>query len=339
MMLRVLLATSLLVLPASAAPCVTDTPDCTEKISVGGNGRWSLVYRSHSLRSRNGQIRRALIMIHGQGRNADNYFRTAVAAAFLAGALDDTIVISPRFASSDGSCHDALAEGEISYTCTGNSWRSGAAAQDPKNVTSYDFADEILRLLARKDMFPNLRSAVVAGHSAGGQYVVRYAMANRVHDQAGFAIHYVVANPSSYPYLDATRLSPGATCDAKGCTGKFTEYREGRNCTTYNQWPYGMESREGYTAAIRVDDLKRQLAARPVTYLLGELDNLPLAGFDNSCPAMAQGPNRFDRGLIYLNYVRQKIQARHEIVPVPLCGHNARCIFTADAALPVLFPK
>jgi len=24
---------------------------------------------------------------------------------------------------------------------------------------------------------------------------------------------------------------------------------------------------------------------------------------------------------------------------VDLCGHNARCMFTADSALPVLFPK
>jgi len=24
---------------------------------------------------------------------------------------------------------------------------------------------------------------------------------------------------------------------------------------------------------------------------------------------------------------------------VPLCGHNARCMFTSDTALPLLFPK
>jgi hypothetical protein len=24
---------------------------------------------------------------------------------------------------------------------------------------------------------------------------------------------------------------------------------------------------------------------------------------------------------------------------VPLCGHNARCMYTSDVALPLLFPK
>jgi hypothetical protein len=32
------------------------------------------------------------------------------------------------------------------------------------------------------------------------------------------------------------------------------------------------------------------------TSLVGEYDTLPLAGFDASCPAMAQGPSRLARG-------------------------------------------
>jgi hypothetical protein len=49
-------------------------------------------------------------MVHGTNRNADHYFQTAAAAAFLAAALDDAVVIAPRVASADGSCRDALAE-------------------------------------------------------------------------------------------------------------------------------------------------------------------------------------------------------------------------------------
>jgi hypothetical protein len=37
--------------------------------------------------------------------------------------------------------------------------------------------------------------------------------------------------------------------------------------------------------------------------------------------------------------VNQQVGANHEIVVAPLCGHNARCMFTADIALPLLFPK
>jgi hypothetical protein len=38
---------------------------------------------------------------------------------------------------------------------------------------------EAERLEARKDVFPNLNSIVVAGHSAGGQFVIRYEMCRR----------------------------------------------------------------------------------------------------------------------------------------------------------------
>ena len=87
------------------------------------------------------------------------------------------------------------------------------------------------------------------------------------------------------------------------------------------------------------EQLKKQLATRPVTYLLGELDVLPLAGFDSSCPAMAQGPTRLARGQSFAAYVKAKYNAPHQVVVVPLCGHNARCMFTAEVALWVLFPK
>jgi hypothetical protein len=55
-----------------------------------------LVYRSFPLDIRNENIMRALIYVHGGGRNANDYFNTAMAAAFLAGALDDTIIVAPR---------------------------------------------------------------------------------------------------------------------------------------------------------------------------------------------------------------------------------------------------
>jgi hypothetical protein len=31
--------------------------------------------------------------------------------------------------------------------------------------------------------------------------------------------------------------------------------------------------------------------------------------------------------------------AHHAVAIVPLCGHNARCMFTSEVALPLLFPK
>ena len=318
--------------PAYAAePCITATPNCTEWVNLGERAQ-ALIYRTYPLDTKRDKITRALIMVHGAGRDADNYFRTALAATFLAGAFEDTIVISPRFASNDGrGCRDTLAPTEVNWSCSGDSWRSGGAAAGNSKLTSYDLMDEILRKLGRKDVFPNLKVIVVSGHSAGGQYVTRYEMANQVHDTLGVPINYVVSNPSSYAYLDPERPA--------GVNSELRAFGDARNCTTYDNWPYGLKNRNGYTTRLSDDLLKQQLAARAVTYLLGELDILPLGGFDSSCPAMAQGPTRLARGQAFATYVNQKYKAQHKAIVIPLCGHNARCMFTAELALPILFPK
>jgi pimeloyl-ACP methyl ester carboxylesterase len=325
----VVLAAALAPALADGAPCVTAAA-CTEWVELAGGPARSLVYRTLPLSERNDAVTRALIMVHGAGRDADNYFRTAIAAAFLAGALDDTIVIAPRFASKDGDCNDMLASDEVSWSCAGDSWRSGGVASSGGSLTSYDFADELLRKLARRQTFPNLRAIVVAGHSAGGQFANRYAMSNRLHDSLGIRITYVVANPSSYAYLDSTRPTADLT--------EFRPFGDRGNCTTFDRWPYGLQNRTGYASTTGDEQLRRQIATRSTSYLLGQLDTLPLAGFDASCPAMAQGPNRLERGKAFGRYVNQKFGARHTVSVIPLCGHNARCMFTAEPALPVLFP-
>lgn len=334
---------------APPAACTTAAEPCTEWVTLGSGPARAMIYRTHTLDTRNDHIRRALIMVHGTNRNADHYFATAISAAFLAHALDDTIVIAPHIASAAGNCHDTLAPGEVSWSCTGDSWRSGGTSPSNPDLTSFDFVDQILRKLANKKMFPNLHAIVVAGHSAGGQFVARYQMANRVHDTLGVPVSYVVANPSSYAWPDATR--PQATADgapdaAKGAWSTedvHTQFSYGAfdaaACANYDRWPAGLENRSGgYTKDISDDQLKKQLVGRQTTFLLGQVDTLPLGGFDSSCPAMAQGATRRARGEAYVKYVNEKLGAKHDIRIVPECGHNDRCVYTTDLVLPIIFP-
>ncbi|MBI3401848.1 MAG: hypothetical protein HY048_10550 [Acidobacteria bacterium] len=44
----------------------------TDWVVFNGGPARSLIYRTYSLTQRNGRITRALIMVHGAGRNADN---------------------------------------------------------------------------------------------------------------------------------------------------------------------------------------------------------------------------------------------------------------------------
>jgi len=339
---------------AWAEGCTSATSACTEWVTVADGPARALVYRNHALGAVNEGIRRALVTIHGQSRDADNYFRHALAAAFLAGALENTLIISVRFASSAGRrCRDTLAPDELNWVCSGRgSWRNGAPAIGNAQITSYDVVDEVLRRLARNDIFPNLKVMVVAGHSAGGQFAARYGMVNRIHGRLGVPVTYVVANPSSYTYLDSLRPTAGAILPAVAAAAPgyiaprraeppaaFARPADARDCTAYDNWPYGLQNRTGYSTRLTDEQLKQQFAGRHTIYLVGELDILPLYGFDTSCSAMAQGPTRLARGLAFGKYANENYGAQHKTLVIPACGHSARCMMTAEPVLPLIFPK
>ncbi|MCC7194207.1 MAG: alpha/beta hydrolase [Gemmatimonadaceae bacterium] len=346
-----LLAAGLAFLPvvalAQAHPCTTPTAPCERWVTYNGGPARSFVYGSYALDRANPSITRALIMVHGANRNPDHYFETATAAAFLAGALDNTIVIAPWFIQAN----DKPRENEVVWPGSGNNWRSGGASTNNPKLTSFDFLDTLVRRLADKKVFPNLTKIVVAGHSAGGQVATRYEMANRVHDTPGVSISYVVANPSSYAWPVAERPLPvgngnpeGADKEALGPNGEKVNLDftfgafEASKAQRYNQWPSGLDDLSGYVAGMTPDQLRKQLVERPTTYLLGQVDVLPLGGFDSSPNAMAQGPTRRARGEAFFKYVTEKMGAKHQAIIVPECGHNDRCIYTTNIVFPVIFP-
>ena len=152
-------------------------------------------------------------------------------------------------------------------------------------------------------------------------------MASTLHDTLDVKPTYVVANPSSYAYFDELRptasafpsnvaaLPPGYQAPLpSNPSPAFAAYFDRTNCATYNTWPYGMKERNGYSAKVSEEQLQKQLAMRPTTYLLGELDILPLYGFDSSCAAMAQGGTRLARGFAYAKYVGERYGAKHRSV-------------------------
>lgn len=141
-------------------------------------------------------------MVHGLERDGDGYFKSALAATREAGATDSTLVIAPQFHATDGSCKDKLAPGEERFACHG--WQDGVANSEAP-LSSFTAMDRLLNAVDNRDLFPALKEIVLAGHSAGGQFVQRYAATNRVDGKLSVPLRYVVANPSSYLYLEAWR--------------------------------------------------------------------------------------------------------------------------------------
>jgi pimeloyl-ACP methyl ester carboxylesterase len=332
-------------------PCTHATTACQRWITYGNGPARSMVYASYPLNVANTKITRALIMVHGAGRNPDHYFETSMAAGFLAGALDNTMIIAPAFIAARDTAH----ANEVVWPEGNNSWRAGGPSPNNPTLTSFDFVDQLVKQLADKKLFPNLTKIVIAGHSAGGQYATRYEMATKMHNTPGVSLTYVVANPSSYAWPVADRPLPTGNADprdadkeALGANGEkvnsnFTygafKGDTGR-AVNFNRWPAGLDSLVGYVHGMTADQLKKQLVERPTTYLLGQVDVLPLGGFDGSPTAMAQGPTRRARGEAFYKYVTEVMGAKNSnAIIVPECGHNDRCIFTTDVVFPVIFPK
>lgn len=299
---------------AMGEPCTTSGKDCVEEIPVGSHHL--SVFRTHSIQAGAPEVVRAFLMVHGVQRNGGTYFRTALNSTSLAGELENTLVIAPHFKGNDGAgCWDSVAENELNFPCDG--WTDGQAATNAR-MTSFGAVDLLLKMLANVEKFPKLKEIVVAGHSSGAQFAQRYAASNRIDPGLRVPIRYVVANPSSYVYLDSWRP-------------------ENERCAGYDEYRYGLKKLTGYIAETGVDAVRRNYPPRNVTYLLGELDTRNAAHMDTSCSAMAQGPHRFARGEAFFKRLNQTYPSRHKLLVVPGCFHNADCMYRSETARKVVF--
>ncbi|UCC82854.1 MAG: alpha/beta hydrolase [Gemmatimonadota bacterium] len=282
-------------------------------------------YRSHPLDRANAGVTRAVIVVHGTNRNADDYFATMIAATRAVDGLEATVVLAPNFLTAD----DLPAADEAYWTSGG--WKRGHLSLNSiEQVSSYAGVDRIVAALTDGTRFPDLQSVVVTGHSAGGQYVHRYAAGNRVEQTLpGIAVRYIVANPSSYLYLGPERAVSG-TLDVFNLPDRSA-------CPGYNSWHYGLEDLNEYMSAMPLEDIRTQLLTRDVVYLLGGADSLS-SYLDTSCAAMLQGAYRYARGLTLYNYLEEFFpQHHHAVAVVEGVGHSSRDMYTSGVGLQTLF--
>jgi pimeloyl-ACP methyl ester carboxylesterase len=264
---------------------------------------------------------RALIVVHGVLRDADYYFDTGVIAANAAKALDQTIVIAPQFVE-----HSELAGQNVSPKTlywTGK-WPGGSNAVAPSPISSYSVFDAMIARLSDRTRFPKMREVVIAGHSAGGQIVQRYAVVGKAPqlDRAGrVRVSLVVSNPSSYFYFTDWRPFPP------------------KECPDFNQWRYGRSGAPPYVAGA-VAELESRYIRRDVTYLMGTADTNPKEDdLDKSCGGEAQGPYRFARAKYFIAYLTQRHPAGTNQTYAFVRGvpHDNRRMFDSTCGLAVLF--
>ncbi len=301
-------------------------------------------YRSKPLYYQYTAVTRAVILIHGATRNANTYYSTLQTAASHAYVPSSNIIlIAPQFlVEVDISAHN-LPSNILFWSTSG--WKIGHKSKSttshprPFRISSFAVMDSLLYLLASNN--PNLQTIVVAGHSAGGQYVNRYAAGSPMIDYLkthfGITVRCVVANPSSYLYFNSERHVQGSYTQFA-----VPPYNVIQACPTYNQYRYGLEGLNSYMSSVGATQIRAQYPGRNVIYLLGEEDTNPNDPWlDVSCAAMLQGSQRLERGIIYFNFLKyyfgNTIFATQELAIIPGVGHSHSGIYLSDCGLYYLF--
>src|ERR1051325_6130947 len=233
-------------------------------------------FSNRPLEVRDTSVTRAIIVIHGSGRDAPEYFDTIRDnIPSSSDAAQDwrrkTIVLAPHFQDK--------ADARKKEAWWKDDWVTGG---DSGGVSSYEVVDRLVARL-RNGTFPNLKWIVITGHSAGGQFVLRYAAFTDIDlrsEPNAALVKFVPSNPSSYLYLNEYRFS-----DAQNTW----VIPNGSRSKGYDHFKYGLKGLFDYARDRGASWARTHLPQRRVELLAGTADVLADDSFDDSKQAMWQG--------------------------------------------------
>jgi len=214
-------------------------------VIVDGTASHMPVMANLPLDQRHADITRAVIVMHGALRNAEASFTAIQRAATSAGdAARHTLILAPQFLSEVDEVRYAIPLDVPVWSVDG--WKDGDLSEirrddsTDRRVSSFAVLDALLQTLSDREHWPSLGLVVLAGHSAGAQFVQRYAAAGRapaILSHHGIQTRFVVANPSSYLYFD----------DRRPVGHSFAPFVRTR-CPTFDHYKYGLEIPTPYIA-------------------------------------------------------------------------------------------
>jgi len=238
----------------------------------------------------------AIIVIHGRLRDAANYFAGMQAAVDTANKSNIVIMAPVFFNGTDKGAfpwEDGTATSN-QLVWKGDEWYEAGNNLYPtsiSDISSFDALDAAIAYITDKKRFPVIEHVVLAGHSAGGQTVQRYAILSDGPPQ-GVSLRYIIANAGTYAYFSPGRFKPVQDdCE-----------------TTFNNWEYSLDNYQfTYHADVLSTDASRvqmrtRYFTREIRYLYGTAD---FDAVDKSCQARAQGVHRFERGQLFWKHITE----------------------------------
>ncbi|EST06529.1 hypothetical protein PSEUBRA_004437 [Kalmanozyma brasiliensis GHG001] len=345
------------VVKASPSSFSTDN-QLTDAQLRGLNNSDFYLYNYLSTNMNQTKVQRAVIMLHGLGRDAWSYFDITQEALLNATSrrdrtshnarlrFDEVAIMAPIFLNQqDPGCYpvdDQKQPTSNTLVWDSSSWAQGADSMyplsindtngqpfQPPGVSSFEALDAVVAWFSNKTIFPNMNTIIVAGHSLGAQMAQRYALVGAV-PSATVPVHFVVANPGSFAYLSEWRP------------------RSYDNCSdTFNNWKFGLSAySQSYLSdfiadslddANDVESIVQRYRRRIVSYLFGLADH---GKGDTACEALAQGTTHLGRGRNFVQHLTGLdggFPTAHSVNFIPNVSHDGLGMFSSQAGLERLF--
>ncbi len=304
-------------------PCLTGTDDCIQTTQLSNNTGAQFNFDMYSnydfIEDTDfiyNSINKLVIVVHGQERNANDYFSYMATSLQSMDMEENTLLISPYFKDNAAASSDDL------YWDT--RWREGAnSGNNGASISSFTVIDAIIEKVVNSTNFPNLSTIFVTGHSSGAAFVQHYALANRAENtHTNINFEYGIANNQYFYYPDGVRYD-----------GSTQQFITPTGCSGYNFWPYGYEFSVPYISGIDQSIITDQQVTRNTTYLLGSNDTSTEGSLNTTdCQAILLGENRLKRGENMYLYMQTFYGAtnNHEKIIVNNVGHDANGMYNSS---------
>ena len=168
--------------------------------------------------------RGAIIITHGNSRNADDYYEKMISVISSQISTDEIIIIAPKFVTNYEKTYDT------DWHWNTTSWKWGMQSYNSPlgiSVSSFQVIDSILSKLSYKQLFRQLSDVIITGHSSGAAFVHMFSFSKLNNYFEELNIHFAIVNNQYFTHPEPTRMHPnGSLAILDDCDG-------------YNDWPYG----------------------------------------------------------------------------------------------------
>lgn len=269
-------------------------------------------------------IENIVFVHHGVNGDAQDYLKRLMTAELLEEDVyrQKTLMIAPQI-FDDSNLQIFEIPMDLAYWTGGRSWGGKSSRDSVVRISSFTFLDYFLEeILSQRNLYPNLKNISFVGHSAGAQFVQRFAASSQWEKKIeDLTIQYIVMNPSSFLYLTPER------------------YNFSSGCRKFNRWGYGLESLYWYPRQIGAEKIYRQYPRKRIHYVNGLLDKNPYdENLDRTCQAMTQGSHRLERALFFYKHLQSHFpHLNHTQNFVRDVGHSSSKMLKSEIVRKLLF--